>query len=309
MISPTIDVIVPVHGKWQITREALRSLRSQTVPHRVILVDDKSPDDTLDRVGTEFPEVDVVALERNRGFAAACNAGIDAGSGSIVVLFNNDVDAEPEMLERLAEAFVDPRVGSATGLLLQPNGLIDAFGIASDATLSGFVRLHGRPEAAVAGQLDRLLGPYGAVAAYRRSALDDVGMLDEGIFMYGEELDLALRLSAAGWRPAAVADARAVHLGGATAGRGSATQRQRAGFGRGYLMRAWRVHRGKHALWAIGVEILVCVADAVIHRDLAAFRGRRAGWRAGRGVARPPAVPDIEPSIGVVRSIRLRLGS
>lgn len=307
VVTPTIDVIVPVYGNWQITSSCLDSLRTQTVPHRVILVDDKSPDDTLDRVTAEFPEVDVVALPQNRGFAAACNAGISAGTGAIVVLCNNDVEAEPEMLERLATAFVDPHVGSATPLLLRPDGRVDAFGITVDATLAGFVRLHGRPESAASGDLDRLLGPYGAVAAYRRSALEQVGLLDEGIFMYGEELDLALRLSAGGWMPAAVVGARAVHLGGATAGRGSPSQRRRAGFGRGYLLRAWRVHRTRHGARAIAVEAIVVAADAAIHRDLAAFRGRRAGWVAGRHATRPLAVPDIDDSIGLIKSLRLRL--
>ena len=302
-----IDVIVPVHGKWQITRNCLRSLREQTVAHRVILVDDKSPDDTLDRVAVEFPEVDVIALDHNRGFAAACNAGISAGHASVVVLCNNDIDAAPQLLERLAAAFDEPDVGSATGLLLQPNGLIDGFGITADVTLSGFVRLHGQPESTLSKPLDRLLGPYGAVAAYRRKALEEVGLLDEHILMYGEELDLALRLSAGGWRPVAVEGARAVHLGGATVGRGSTAQRERAGFGRGYIMRAWRVHRSRHALRAIAIELLVCVGDALRSRDFAAFRGRRAGWSAGRGIPRPRVIPDIERSLGVIRSIRLRL--
>lgn len=308
-VMPSIDVIVPVHGNWLITRNCLLSLREQTIAHHVILVDDKSPDDTVERVVSEFPEVEVIAFPRNRGFAAACNAGIAAGTGAVLVLCNNDVQAEPQMLELLAAAFERPEIGSATGLILQPDGLVDAFGITADSTLAGFVRLHGQPQSAVSGTLDRLLGPYGAVAAYRRVALEDVGLLDENIFMYGEELDLALRLSAGGWRPAAVAAARSVHLGSATAGRGSASQRERSGFGRAYLMRAWRVHRGAHAFRALAVEILVCVGDAIMNRDFAALRGRRAGWRAGRHIRRPRIVPDLEPSIGVVRSIRLRLRS
>jgi N-acetylglucosaminyl-diphospho-decaprenol L-rhamnosyltransferase len=306
---PSIDVVVPVHGKWELTAACLDALASQTVAHRVVVVDDASPDDTLVRLA-ERGGVDVVALERNRGFAAACNAGIAAGSGEIVVLFNNDVVAEPDLLERLVEPFADPAVGSATPLLTAPDGSIDAFGIVADRTMAGFVRLHGRPLADAGRDAGRLVGPYGAVAAYRRAALDEVGVLDEGIFMYGEELDLALRLSAAGWRPAEAPAARGVHLGGGTSGRGSAVQRRRAGFGRGYLLRAYGVLASRAGARALVTELIVCAGDAVLNRDLAAARGRLAGWRAGRHAARRTMrIPDLDPGLGFVRSLRMRLGA
>lgn len=154
-----------------------------------------------------------------------------------------------------------------------------------------------------------LLGPYVAVAAYRRAALDDVGLLDEGIFMYGEELDLALRLSAAGWATTAALDSRGVHLGGATSGRGSSRQRQRAGFGRGYLLNAYGVFRSRQALRAAVTELIVCAGDLLLSRDLASTRGRIAGLRAGRKAAkRPPTVPGIDPNLKFITSLRLRVG-
>lgn len=309
-MGPTIDVVVPTYGNWPITRSCLQHLRAQDVAHRLIVVDDHGPDDTADRVRSEFPEATVIALPENRGFAAACNAGIRAGDGEIVVLVNTDVDAEPDLLRRLAEPFVDDRLGSACPLLLKPDGRVDAYGIACDATMAGFVRFAG---ADVATALNRpsatLLGPYGAVAAYRRAALDEVGLLDEGIFMYGEELDLALRLNAAGWTTSAVPEARAVHIGGASSGRGSATQRRRAGFGRGYLLRAYRVLLGRHAVRAIATEAIVCAGDALLSRDLASTIGRVRGWRAGaRAARRPHTIPAVDRRITFLRSLQLRVG-
>jgi N-acetylglucosaminyl-diphospho-decaprenol L-rhamnosyltransferase len=307
-VAYTVDVIVPVFGNWRLTAACLASMAQQTAKHRMIVVDDKSPDDTLERLSQSFPDVDVLALERNSGFAAACNRGIRAGDGDIVVLLNNDVTADRHLIERLVEPFSDPAVGSVAPLLIRPDGRVDAFGVTADTTVAGFVRLHGEPESHIDRTMHRLLGPYGAVAAYRRAALDEVGLLDEGIFMYGEELDLALRLSAAGWRPEAVRGARAVHLGGATAGRGSAAQRERAGFGRGYLLRAYRVLRSRHAARAVLTEIIVSMGDAVLSRDFAAARGRIRGWKAGaRAQVRPAAVPDIDKTIGLVESLALRL--
>lgn len=309
---PSIDVVVPVYGNWHLTEVCLAKLAAQTVPHRVIVVDDAGPDDTVIRLEAGYPEVTVVALEKNLGFAGACNRGIAAGTGDIVVLVNNDVEAEPDLLELLtAPLVVDAEVGSTSPLLLKPDGRVDAFGICADPTVAGFVRYNGAtPEDVVGGApAPRLLGPYGAVAAYRRSALDAVGTLDEGIQMYGEELDLALRLSAGGWTTVAVPEARGVHLGGATSGRGSAQQRRRAGFGRGYLLRAYGIMRTRHGARALLTEAIVCGGDLVLSRDLASTAGRIAGWKAGRAAAsRPRFIPGIDTAIGFVQSLRLRVG-
>ncbi|MBC7441246.1 MAG: glycosyltransferase family 2 protein [Ramlibacter sp.] len=308
-MGSSVDVVVPTYGNWAITRSCLDHLAAQSIPHRVILVDDAGPDDTAERVRADFPNVHLIALATNSGFAAACNAGIRAGTADIVVLVNNDVDAGQRMLEHLVTALdADTTLGSAAPLLLRPDGTVDALGLCADVTMAGFVRLAGAPTSA--RENSRLLGPYGAVAAYRRSALETVGLLDEGIFMYGEELDLALRMSAAGWGSVAVPESTGVHLGGATSGRGSATQRRRSGFGRGYLLRAWGVLRGRHALRAVVTEAIVCAGDLVLSRDLASMKGRLAGWRAGALAApRPRSVPGVDTSIGFVHSMRLRLGS
>jgi N-acetylglucosaminyl-diphospho-decaprenol L-rhamnosyltransferase len=305
----SVDVVIPTYGSWPVTARCLRSLERQTAEHRVIVVDDASPDDTVARIRAEFPAVRLIALEQNVGYGSACNIGIRDGNGEVVLLLNNDVEAEPEMLERCVLAFEEsPRVGSVSPLLLRPDGTVDAIGISADATLAGFVRFAGDPLERVDAARSVLLGPYGAAGAYRRSALDAVGLLDERIFMYGEELDLALRLRAAGWDAVDAVEARGTHLGGATIGRGSKRQREHAGFGRGYLLRTYGVLRGRHALRACAVELLVCVGDLVRRHDIAATRGRLRGWRAGaQAPPRPRPMAGIDPDIGVVRSILMRL--
>ncbi|TFD19493.1 glycosyltransferase family 2 protein [Cryobacterium sp. TMS1-13-1] len=307
---PTIDVVVPVYGNWDITRDCLEHLRRQTLEHTVIVVDDAGPDDTVARLHADYPEVTVIALPKNGGFAAACNSGIRRGTGEIVVLVNNDVQADPTMLEYLAAPFAtNSTLGSAAPLLFAPNGTIDAVGLCADPTLAGFLRYHGATLDDLEHDTFPLLGPYGAVAAYRRSALDDVGLLDEGIYMYGEELDLALRLSAGGWATTAALDSRGVHLGGATSGRGSSRQRQRAGFGRGYILSAYGIFRGRQAFRAAVTEIIVCGGDLVLSRDLASTIGRIAGLRAGfKATKRPSVVPGIDADLKFMTSLRLRVG-
>ena len=141
-------------------------------------------------------------FDENRGFAEACNRGVAAGSGEIVVLLNNDVDCHPDFLERLvAPLATDPRVGSVAALMLQPGErLIDSAGLASDMTLGAFPRLQGLGVDRARAERPLLAGPAGTAAAYRRSAWEQVGGLDETMFAYMEDFDLALRLRSAGWK-------------------------------------------------------------------------------------------------------------
>jgi N-acetylglucosaminyl-diphospho-decaprenol L-rhamnosyltransferase len=309
-VPPSVDVVIPVHGAWEHTERCLRALAAQTLPHATFVVDNASPDDTPARVRERFPAVRVVEMGANAGFARAVNRGVGESAGELIVVLNNDVVCEPDFLARLAAPFEEPRVGSAAPLLLRPaKQEIDALGIAADPTLACFVRLQGRP----AGTTDRdgpvppLLGPHGAAAAYRRDAFERAGGLDERIFMYGEDLDLALRLRAAGWRSVAVPDAVAVHEGGATVGKRSRWQREQGGFGRGYLLRRYGVLRSRAAARALLTELLVVAGDLAISRDAAALRGRLAGWRAAAGtVRRQPPERSLVP-IGFLESLRLRI--
>jgi GT2 family glycosyltransferase len=281
----------------------------QTVPHTVTVTDNGSPDDTPGKTRASFPEVTVVEMGANLGFPIACNRGVASGTGEIVVLLNNDVEAEPQFLERLIRPFEDEAVGSASPLLVRPGGEeIDCLGITADRTLAGFSRLKGHPVQEASAPSHTLVGPLGAAGAYRRTAWEAVGGLDEGVFFYGEDTDLAIRICAAGWRTVAVPEARAVHVGSASAGHRSSWQRYHGGFGRGYFVERFRLLRTTVAPRIIATELFVVVADAMINRDLSAFRGRLAGWRAARHLPprmRPPS-GVLDTSIGFLESLRLR---
>jgi GT2 family glycosyltransferase len=214
-------------------------------------------------------------------------------------------------MESIAAALDDagPSVGSVCPLLMGTDGSIDSQGITADATCAGFVRYHRAPLSRQSPADPPVLGPYGAVAAYRRSALDEVGVLDEGIFMYGEELDLALRLRAGGYGTVALDRPGGVHIGGASAGEGTPRQIRLAGFGRGYLLRAWGVLRTRRAIPALAIEALVCLRRLVLQRDPSALVGRIQGWKAAAGVARPQIPREgIDRTIGFRQAIRMRGG-
>jgi N-acetylglucosaminyl-diphospho-decaprenol L-rhamnosyltransferase len=305
----SIDVVIPIYGGRTLTERCLDTLAEQTRTHTTIVVDNASPDDSVAALRASSPHVRVLELGTNRGYASACNAGIAAGTGEIVVLLNNDVLLDPGFLERLiAPLEADATIGSATPVLLRPGrSAIDNAGLAADPTLAGFPRHQGRSPSAATNARPLLLGPSGAAGAYRRDALEAVGGLDEAIFLYQEDLDLALRLRAGGWPTALAPEATGVHLGSATTVRRSAAQRRHAGFARGYLLRRYGVLRGRHGPRALATEALIAAGDLLISRDAAALRGRIAGWTAAAGSERRhPPRDGVDTGIGLRASLRLR---
>ena len=307
-MTPSIDVVVPVHGGWELTRRCLETLASQTVHHRVLVVDNASPDDTARRVREEWPDVTLVPMEGNHGYAAAVNAGTAAGEGDAVVVLNNDVEADPDFLERLvAPLAADRRLGMTTPLLLRPGRQkVDGAGLVADATLAAWPRLQGRPTADADVADGVHAGPSGAAGAFRREALEQVGGFDERIFMYGEDLDAVLRLRAAGWEAAMAPGALAVHVGGASSGRRSQWQRRQFAWARGYLLRRWGVLRTRAAARALALESAAVVGDLLASRDFAALGGRLAGWRAARGLQRRRLPEEALDPMGWRENVRRR---
>jgi N-acetylglucosaminyl-diphospho-decaprenol L-rhamnosyltransferase len=308
----SIDVVIVAYNRCELTDSCLRHLAAQTIDHRVIVIDNGSTDDTRERLLAEWPDTHLECLEENHGFAEACNLGVAAGSAEIVVLLNNDVDCRPDFLERLVAPLArDPQVGAVAALMLQPGEqLIDSAGLAADVTLGSFPRLQGLEIGRARSERPVLAGPAGTAAAYRRSAWEQAGGLDERIFAYMEDFDLALRLRSAGWTSVLAADAVGVHLGSATHRHRSAWQRSHGGFGRGYMLRRYGLLRGRTAPRALATEAVVVVGDLLISRDLAALRGRLAGWRAGRRAPRLSAPPAeaVDHAITFRDSLALRRG-
>jgi GT2 family glycosyltransferase len=311
-VPASIDVVIVAYNRYELTDSCLRHLRDQTIGHRLIVVDNGSTDETRARVFAEWPQAQLECFDENRGFAEACNRGVAAGSGEIVVLLNNDVDVRPDFLEHLVSPLqADPRMGAVGALMLQPGErLIDSAGLTADLTLGGFPRLQGLDVGQARSVRPVLAGPAGTAAAYRRSAWDQIGGLDEAIFAYMEDFDLALRLRSEGWEAVVATDAVGVHLGSATHGHRSAWQRRQGGFGRGYMLHRYGLLRGRQAARSLATEIVVILGDLAISHDLAALRGRLCGWQAGGKrprLSRPPA-EAIDQDISFRDSLAMRRG-
>lgn len=304
---PPAVYIPNFNGAAQLAR-ALRGLREQTRPVDVVLVDNGSTDDSVELARRELPEVKVLELGRNLGFGAAINRGVAEHPADAIILLNNDAAPEPRFVEALLEG-LGPGVDSVAGVLLQERApeLIDSAGVVADATLMGFDYLHGEPVATAATAADPL-GPTGGAALYRRAAFEAVGGFDERIFLYYEDLDLALRLAAAGGRCRLAPEARALHAYSASLGAASAGKYARTGWSRGYMLHRYGVMRNPRlALRALACEGTLCAGQLLRDRTTAGLRGRLRGWRDATGLEQRAAdAPLLDLSTREALALRRR---
>lgn len=216
-------VVIPTWNGRELLAAALASLREQRFrDFEVVVVDNGSTDGTPEHVRAAHPEVELVVLAENRGFAGAVNAGIGHARGEFVALLNNDMELDPGWLAELVAALdAHPHAGSAASKLrmLREPGVLDGAGDVVTWYGATWRRGHGEPDR---GQYDEpgvIASPCAGAALYRRRALEDVGSFDERFFAYLEDADWGLRAQLAGWPCRWVPTAVAYHLGGATSRR------------------------------------------------------------------------------------------
>src|SRR5689334_5976127 len=100
------SIIIPNWNGAAHLPTCLTSLRAQTLQDfEVIVADNASTDSSLELLTHDYPEVDVIRLERNLGFTGACNAGLRVAQGEFLILLNNDTEAAPEWLAEVLAAF------------------------------------------------------------------------------------------------------------------------------------------------------------------------------------------------------------
>ena len=188
--------------------------------------DDGSPEMVLKEYGksTRWPpefRVQLIRNLENRGFCAANNQGFAASDTEFVALLNNDAEAEPDWLQKLATAFDRrPDVGMAASKILvhEDPSRIDKAGhlIYPDGQNRG--RGSGELDEGQYDRVEEILWPDGCAAMYRRTMLDQIGGFDEDFFAYADDAELGLRARIAGWKCLYIPEAVVRHHRGATLG-------------------------------------------------------------------------------------------
>ena len=189
----------------------------------VVVVDNGSTDGSQQMLAEKYPEVKIIQNTGNVGLGKASNQGIEATHGRYVLLLNNDTIVNGSSFDAMVD-FLDqnPKTGAVGGKLLNEDGTIQS-------CYNNFPKLH--EEFLVTTRLGRMIRPgYPAIMTgedirsvdwlgsaclmLRRSALAEVGLLDEGYFIYGDEADLQYRLKKAGWDIFFLPHATTIHFGG-----------------------------------------------------------------------------------------------
>jgi len=199
----------------------------------IIVVDNCSSDGSPETIGLQFRNVRVIRNEKNFGFAAACNTGINASSGRFILILNPDTIVQPDAVTA-ALCFMKqhPEAGAAGARMVDANGtflpeskrgfpslrasLFRVTGMHRIFPRSSFFNayyLGHRPDNLTC-RADILTGAFMMI---RREALEKAGLFDTSFFMYGEDIDLSWRLVKAGYTNYFVAESRITHFKGKSA--------------------------------------------------------------------------------------------
>lgn len=215
MVPLVYCVIVNWNG-WSDTSRCLESLVKQTHPRLTILVvDNDSHDDSVANIRDRFPEVRVIGLDENGGFAKANNVGIRIAleeRADCIWLLNNDTVVPPDTASKMvAKMSTSPEIGAVGSVLyfLNSPGQIQAWGGGHVSTFFAYSSHFERPR--VFGDGDFVT--FASVLLSKQAALS-IGMLDEQFFMYFEDADYCLRLSKAGFLIAVAENTAVLHREG-----------------------------------------------------------------------------------------------
>jgi GT2 family glycosyltransferase len=307
MVTEQPTIYIPhLRGRERLAA-LLESLRAQGRPAEVVVADNGSSDGSRELLREEFGEARVVELGENLGFGPALNRAVAVAGGDPIIVLNDDVVCEPQYVEALLERHSRGAAMVAGVLLAERDpGLIDSAGVIADRTLMGFDYLNGEPREAAA-RSPSPLGPTGGAALYSKSAFDAVGGFDERIFLYYEDLDLALRLRAAGARCELAAEAAAVHAYSQTLGAASGDKYRRTGWSRGYMLRRYGVMgQPRDALRVLAAEGALCAGQLLADRTAKGLAGRLRGWRDGRGLPRREVPGEGLSDLSLGQALRLR---
>lgn len=224
-----LTVVIVSYNSRRFLRRCLDSLkisRDQN-PYRVILVDNASSDGTVQMVKKAYEWVDVIVNRDNVGFSSGCNRAIEVSNSEYILFLNPDIEVEPDAITRMLK-----KMGSSesTGVL---GGLVfDASGIPQHSAsrqipglasaffhLTGLSRLFPRStrisqysQTHTSPFQEREVGSVsGSFMMIRKAALDRVGGFDERFFLYGEDMDICLRVADNGFKVLYYPEARAIH--------------------------------------------------------------------------------------------------
>ena len=280
--NPRVNCIVVNWNGWRDTLECQNALKKCTYPSlSLIVVDNGSTDDSVAQIRAAFPGVLLLESGRNLGFAGGNNIGIRHGLGQAdyVWLLNNDTKPAPDALSALvAKANTDEQIGAVASICYYADSPSNVQVWAGARVNLWFGYCRNATEPQKDEWFDAL---YGASMLIRRAPLEDVGLLDQGFFLYCEETEFCLRLRKNGWRLAAAPDSMVLHKAGASSGMSALRDRYFTASG----LRILRLHSTAPSL-AMASFVTLRMARRLLTFNFSKCRGVLAGvkdyWRSSR---------------------------
>lgn len=234
-----LSIIIVNYNVKYFLEQALRSVQKtlEGIDGEVFVVDNASSDGSVELVRERFPEVQLIANEKNVGFSVANNQAIKASSGKYILLLNPDTVVEEDTFRKTI-AFMDshPDAGGLGVKMIDGKGnflpeskrafpsptvaFYKAFGLSAlfpKSKTFGRYHLGHLPEDEV-NEVEVLAGAF---MLLRKSVLDEIGLLDETFFMYGEDIDLSYRIVLAGYKNYYFPETRIIHYKGESTKKGS----------------------------------------------------------------------------------------
>jgi GT2 family glycosyltransferase len=282
-LSANVIVVLLNWNGWSDTSLCLSSMESMDYPnYKVVVVDNGSTDGSPFRIRESFPWVHVIENGKNMGFTGGCNAGIryaQSQGSDFVWLLNQDTKVELRTLTAMVEkAEMDHRIGAVGSVIyfMDDPKRMQCWGGGYVDFLLGKSGHYLQPV-----DDDRVQFITGCSLLLRRTALDQIGGLDEGFFMYWEDVDLCFRLRRAGWRLAVAEQSRLWHKGYTSIGKGEVSSY------RNFNASAARFFE-KHApipLYSFWVGFSLRLAKRLVAGDWKKIRATWIGMREGRAAS------------------------
>ena len=232
----SVSAVIVNYNAGMLLTDCIRSAQNQV--EQIIVIDNASTDTSLAEIEQRFSneekqQLTIKRLERNIGFAAACNNGIRESRFPFILFLNPDCTLSPNVIERLLQVLQsDRQIGMVGGRLLNADGseqggsrraiptpwraLVRASGLYHLARFwpSLFFDFHLHKQALPQNPIE-VEAISGALMLVRREAIDEVGNWDEGYFLHCEDLDWCMRFRQKGWRILFVPDVQVLHYKGA----------------------------------------------------------------------------------------------
>ena len=216
-----VTIVIPNYNGKHFMEPCLSSLSEQTYKDfHILVVDNASSDGSIEYMEENYPDIELIKLQKNFGFSKAVNIGIQHSRTPYVILLNNDTTVDTRYVEEMVKAIEkSPKIFSVSSKMIQmyhPE-LIDSAGDLYTLLGWGVCRGCGRPVSNYT-KYDEIFTACAGAAIYRRSVFDEIGYFDENHFAYLEDIDIGYRARIYGYYNMYCPTALVYHVGSGTSG-------------------------------------------------------------------------------------------